>query len=604
MTLENHRGIITADGASQDTKQIALIIAGMHRSGTSALTRVLNLMGVALPDNLIPPAEDNVRGFWESETIKQIHDDILESAGSCWQDISEFPPAWFASLTAQKYEDKIIQILKTDLSDLPLYAIKDPRICRLIPLWLNILNKLSTEVRFIIPLRHPLEIAASLKKRHGFDTNRSLLLWLGHFLDAEKNTRDQIRCFVTYEQLLASWQTLIVRLETELKIVFPRRSHLATLEIEQFLSHGLRHHNVPYDDLFSRSDIVCWINEAFTWGLAASRGESVSPEILDNIREAWKEADKIYAPLVIHYDLLQKQHSDFARQHSLIVEQYQQGKSQIEQLETQLNNYQAECDQTRAELANFQAQLEHTRSESAHFQAQLEHTRSESAHFQAQLEHTRSESAHFQALSEQVGAELTQLRHQLEHTQGELSHTQAQLENTRAELTLARTLSEQTAVELTQVRLELDNTRNQLTEAKAEGEQQEVELDQIRAQLEDTQVKLTQQEDLQAQLARAQAEREQLKSELTRTQEQLKHSQAQLASSDTEAKRVKSELAQAHQQLHQSYQEWEQAQNQLEQALYSWERAHLIIEAMESSKFWQLRQKWFKIKPLLGLKVK
>ena len=35
-----------------------IVILGMHRSGTSAITRGLQVMGVSLGNNLMPPMED------------------------------------------------------------------------------------------------------------------------------------------------------------------------------------------------------------------------------------------------------------------------------------------------------------------------------------------------------------------------------------------------------------------------------------------------------------------------------------------------------------------------------------------------------------------
>ena len=64
------------------SKPIALIIAGMHRSGTSALSRVINLLGADLPPDLMNPAEDNKSGFWESIKLSKIHDKLLDSLDS------------------------------------------------------------------------------------------------------------------------------------------------------------------------------------------------------------------------------------------------------------------------------------------------------------------------------------------------------------------------------------------------------------------------------------------------------------------------------------------------------------------------------------------
>jgi hypothetical protein len=36
-----------------------IIIAGMHRSGTSVITRAVNLLGASAPGTLMPPTPDN-----------------------------------------------------------------------------------------------------------------------------------------------------------------------------------------------------------------------------------------------------------------------------------------------------------------------------------------------------------------------------------------------------------------------------------------------------------------------------------------------------------------------------------------------------------------
>jgi hypothetical protein len=66
----------------------------MHRSGTSALTRVLNLLGAGLPLNLLPADEHNAAGYWESCDLVFIHDEMLQAAGTSWQDTGPIPELW------------------------------------------------------------------------------------------------------------------------------------------------------------------------------------------------------------------------------------------------------------------------------------------------------------------------------------------------------------------------------------------------------------------------------------------------------------------------------------------------------------------------------
>ena len=62
--------------SSRGTRQ-AILVLGMHRSGTSAVTRIINLLGADLPGNLMSPKDENPEGYWESQELMRLHDQIL-----------------------------------------------------------------------------------------------------------------------------------------------------------------------------------------------------------------------------------------------------------------------------------------------------------------------------------------------------------------------------------------------------------------------------------------------------------------------------------------------------------------------------------------------
>ena len=72
-------------------RKIAILVAGMHRSGTSALSRSLNLVGCDLPKTLMEPVPgNNDVGFWESQPLSDLNDHLLRSTGSDWKDWRPF----------------------------------------------------------------------------------------------------------------------------------------------------------------------------------------------------------------------------------------------------------------------------------------------------------------------------------------------------------------------------------------------------------------------------------------------------------------------------------------------------------------------------------
>ena len=90
--------------------------------------------------------------------------------------------------------------------------LKDPRICRFVPLWRAVLGRLGVAPKVVVPLRHPLEVAGSLARRDGMPEDEALLLWLRHCLEAEAATRGLPRSFLRYDDLVADWRPAVDRL--------------------------------------------------------------------------------------------------------------------------------------------------------------------------------------------------------------------------------------------------------------------------------------------------------------------------------------------------------------------------------------------------------
>jgi hypothetical protein len=268
------------------------MVLGMHRSGTSALTRVLSLLGAELPHILLPPTASNETGYWESSELKAIHDQVLSSGGSDWCDWRAFNPDWYTTAVAPFFKLRILEILRRDLRNSQLFVIKDPRICRLWPLWREILEEFGAKPAVVIPVRNPLEVMNSLRERDGFISAKSCLLWLRHVIDAESATRGLPRAVVTYDSLLKDWQSVASTLESRLGVRWPKRGVVAEVEIERFLATRFRHHLFGPGQLAARADMVDWAKEAF----AAMLQMSVEPEHkgsmvrLDRIRVEFEKA--------------------------------------------------------------------------------------------------------------------------------------------------------------------------------------------------------------------------------------------------------------------------------------------------------------------------
>ncbi|HJP99138.1 MAG TPA: hypothetical protein VJ862_11295, partial [Rhodanobacteraceae bacterium] len=84
-----------------------ILVLGMHRSGTSAVTRCLNLLGAEVGSKLLPPAEDNRSGFWEHAEVVAVHEELLGDLDRVWHDGRALPEGWLLSAAARKARGKL-----------------------------------------------------------------------------------------------------------------------------------------------------------------------------------------------------------------------------------------------------------------------------------------------------------------------------------------------------------------------------------------------------------------------------------------------------------------------------------------------------------------
>lgn len=220
----------------------ALIVLGMHRSGTSALTGCLRLLGVELGSNLIPAhSEHNAKGHWEHREVVTLNERLLASMERTWHDERLLPNGWSKTPVAEAIVGEIKTLLQREFAHTPLWGLKDPRLCRLLPLWLEAIAENGAEPFFVLALRHPVEVARSLARRDGISQERAYLLWLEYMLEAEQSSRGYSRIVVSYEALLADWRItlspLFLRLGPKLSLGEPEIS----AQIDAFLSPALRH---------------------------------------------------------------------------------------------------------------------------------------------------------------------------------------------------------------------------------------------------------------------------------------------------------------------------------------------------------------------------
>jgi hypothetical protein len=214
----------------------------MHRSGTSGLTRLISMMGASLPATLMRAASDNETGFWESPLVADCNDALLRALGSSWEDWRHLDADTMPAGLRAGFVQDFVGVYIKEFGAAPLTVLKDPRICRIYPLWAEVFDQLEIDPCPVLPLRNPLEVAASLRLRNGFETAHGLLLWCRHMIEAERRTRGMARAWVDFAELLAEPETSLRRVVHLLRPRWPQLQPPDLAAVSDFLNSELRHH--------------------------------------------------------------------------------------------------------------------------------------------------------------------------------------------------------------------------------------------------------------------------------------------------------------------------------------------------------------------------
>ena len=217
-----------------------IFVLGMHRSGTSAVARILNLMGVYFGGEQVSTgrSEQNVKGFWERRDVRDLNDDMLFSSQCDWDCVAEFDLDNVPGETRSAYVDAAADIVLNMDSHRP-WFIKEPRLCLLFPIWRQALeNPFCIHV-----LRNPLEVAHSLRTRNGIPVRTGLALWEIYNLHALNASAGLRRVFVSFEDLMENASATVERIHSVLVEQGGYGLRVPTAdELNQFLDDALYRH--------------------------------------------------------------------------------------------------------------------------------------------------------------------------------------------------------------------------------------------------------------------------------------------------------------------------------------------------------------------------
>ena len=217
-----------------------VFVLGMHRSGTSALARVLNLMGLYFGEENASTGRsaENEKGFWERRDAMMINDSILFTANCDWDLVSKFDADMIPAATNARHKSAIADVVMKLDAHRP-WFLKEPRLCVTFPIWRETLEQPIC----IHISRNPLEVAHSLKARNRIPIRVGLALWEFYTTRALQAASGLPLLCVSYEDLVGAPDRTVdsIRVFLGEQGGYPLRTP-STSELSGFLDANLRHH--------------------------------------------------------------------------------------------------------------------------------------------------------------------------------------------------------------------------------------------------------------------------------------------------------------------------------------------------------------------------
>ena len=234
-----------------------VVVAGVHRAGTSAIARSLAALRFDLGPRLMSAdVRMNARGFFEDIDIVARNDALLALERADWKSVALLDDVdWSAPRYAQTREDARALLASRLAAATGTFAWKDPRVPRLLPFWQLVLQSLGVEEGYVVAVRHPRAVIASLTARDALDSRRSAWLWLTHVACSLAYTQRRPRVVVDYDRLVDDPAREIARVARALDAGEAGAALVAQFR-DDFLAADLRHAHFAADDVGDLAPLV------------------------------------------------------------------------------------------------------------------------------------------------------------------------------------------------------------------------------------------------------------------------------------------------------------------------------------------------------------
>jgi len=287
----------------------AIFVVGAGRSGTSAITRGLQALGVELGDRLKAPTEKNPTGFFEDRDLLRIAKRMRSELGLRAESVSLVDEPGWSKPEVDALADEAVATIRERFVRYPIWGFKYAQTLRMLPFWETVTARAGIDLSFVVAARNPLSVAQSRTK---LDPLRGLqektdLEWLVNVVPYFRRMAEHRFVVVEYDLLMEDPRAQLARVAERLSIPQDDATQTSTEAFaSEFLKPGMRHTRFMDDDLAQDPRLNPLVRDAYRW-----LRRLATDEILPDDQGLWQDWARIetqvdaHAPALRHVDFLE-----------------------------------------------------------------------------------------------------------------------------------------------------------------------------------------------------------------------------------------------------------------------------------------------------------
>ena len=289
----------------------AIFVVGAGRSGTSAITRGLQALGVELGDRLKAPTDKNPTGFFEDRDLLRIAKRMRAELGLRAESVSLIDAPQWSKTEIDALVDEAVATIQQRFAQFPLWGFKYAQTLRMLPFWETVTQRAGIDLNFVVAARNPLSVARS---RTQLDPLRGLqektdLEWLVNVVPYFRRMAERRFVVVEYDLLMEDPRVQLARMAERLSIPMDAGAQRGVEAfVSEFLKPGMRHTQFVDDDLDRDPRLNPLVRDAYRWlrRLATDQVATDDPDLWRDWARIEAQLDAS-APLLRHVDYLESE---------------------------------------------------------------------------------------------------------------------------------------------------------------------------------------------------------------------------------------------------------------------------------------------------------